>query len=160
MSRSCTACPGRITSGSTTGLCKPCSYARRFPDAPRGPRFCTCGAPVSRGSSSGLCRPCSLVARYRDPDYRKRWSAGVRQRYARMSVDQRRAQARRAWEASRSARIAWCPLEYRPLYQQLMRNTGPDRLTLAEAKQLIFAQMEIDARRYQRTGQLQAHRHG
>jgi hypothetical protein len=48
--------------------------------------------------------------------------------------------------------LSWCPLEYLPEYHRLRRSK---RMLAQEARQAIEDMIAADARRYERTGQLQ-----
>lgn len=56
-----------------------------------------------------------------------------------------------AGRASSNTKLAWCPVEYRDDYKELVKH---QHIPASEARQMIEAQIAADARRYSATGVL------
>lgn len=54
--------------------------------------------------------------------------------------------------SAHSRQLDWCPIEYRPLYRELVSRSGN---SAAEARRMVEDQIAVDLKRFQRSGELQ-----
>jgi hypothetical protein len=102
---------------------------------------------VRAGTRAALQRP-DMMAQRRELGRRVGKSGTGHQRFAAGSPERVAA-----GKAQSRTKMAWCPLEYRAAYRDMVDSK---RLPAAEAREAIEAQMATDAARYARTGELQA----